>query len=160
MLLLVFFLSHVDDSRDKVLKLAPLRQAAVQGKFESASLTAFSVYFSKRHLDMTPEVLLPLLLWDMHICVCSASTCDLYQYTCPGLMVRTCMHAVQKNRGCCIMSPWLLSLDQFQLNASCNSRASSPSWRLSYGVTWRPGSCLPNTPAPLPSVPHWSPFRL
>lgn len=26
MLLLVFFLSHVDDSRDKVLKLAPLKQ--------------------------------------------------------------------------------------------------------------------------------------
>lgn len=45
MLLLVFFLSHVDDSRDKVLKLAPLEQLQSKVNLKSANCAAGSVYF-------------------------------------------------------------------------------------------------------------------
>lgn len=45
--LLVFFLSHVDESRDKVLKLAPLRQLLSKVNPKTAGRAAPRVYFDR-----------------------------------------------------------------------------------------------------------------
>lgn len=135
MLLLVFFLSHVDDSHDKVLKLALLKQLLSKVNLnlpiERAGLFVFNEaprYDSRglRH-------------WDVHICIGGVCTC-----VCIGTHVRACLceRACMKWAGaqCVVISEeWTHgncpSLTRgFHLKSSCSSRASqSPStpfpWR-------------------------------
>lgn len=89
MLLLVFFLSHVDESHDKVLKLAPLKHLPSKVNFnlpiERPGVFIFSEaprYYSRGFV----------VLRRAYLCL-QSSHVRLYQHTCSGMFMCTCMFA-------------------------------------------------------------------
>lgn len=83
----------------------------------------------------------------LHTCVGGTVTCSWRRFTCWDVRAPPWagMYKVLFNEPLVtVLRPSLLAL-----NASRNSRASkSLMTPFSYAVTWRPGSCLPNTRAP------------
>ena len=101
---LVFFLSHVDDSHDKVLKLAPLTQlpSKVNVNLEGS--------LSMRHRDKWLEGVLCGVEMCAYLCQ-RALHVRRYLYTCLRTLVWTCMHGECGNMMCGYergMNPWQL----------------------------------------------------
>lgn len=130
MLLLVFFLSHVDESRDKVLKLAPLRQ--LLSKVNQNLLAEHRRVFILIAVSGYGSV------WDTHMRVCRARTCTHAH----GCLSENIKYHRKLHSNCFLygVSAWIRPV---------KGGPPRPQWPLSYRVTWIPGYCLPNTAAAL-----------
>ncbi len=96
MLLLVFFWSHVDDSHDKVLKLAPLKQLPSKVNFNLPTERPGAFVFNE-----TPRYDSRGFVVRRHAYLCQQSLhVRLYQHACSGMFMRRCMHAVGRNIMC------------------------------------------------------------
>jgi len=155
MLLLVFFLSYVDDSHDKVWKLALLKQLLSKVNSKSANLNCMECLFSVRHLDMTRGV---LRYWRAHSCVSRACTCIFFfnQLSC------SCMFMLMIEFGnimCVVISEEWTNGSFLQQGGSTWSHPLTAGprrtcWPLFFNVTWIPGHCFSNTAALLSPTPH------
>lgn len=116
-------------------------------------LTASAVCRRKRHLDMSPKVLL-------HTCIGEApSRAAPFSLPAGARLLGRASTARAGTISCLLMSPWLLSSDRLRLNASRKSRASKS--LMTPFLLPLPGnraSVCPTLPLLLPSALHWSPF--
>lgn len=151
MLLLVFFLSHVDDSHDKVLKLAPLKRLLSKVNFYlPIERPGVFIFNEAPRYDSRGFVVSSIFVSRARTCVC--------QPTCSCMFMRTCVNSVCGNIMCGIRGEWAhgncpSSTRGSTWNDPVTAESQSPHRPLSCGVTWIPGYCLSNTAAPLPSAP-------